>query len=313
MRFVPVFAALTATISILAASPAFATCADGFGLTVTSISNPTTSYDPVSGSASSASSKVTIQNATGATCNVQVTWTRTGSSWAPTDGSTTLTTPSLSRIFNGGAPALGSMGSATNTVVGNIPNGSSATFELVANISAGQYVNPLLFSRGITLTFAARAVPSGVLPYNPFGGSAAGDFSVSVQKAVNFNFVGTVTTFGGVGANKNYTVDFGSMTTGEASNIFIQFRGNASVSTAFASANNGVLKHSNPLVTTTVPYTLVVDGTTLPNATGTPPTMLANTGSSGVATYPIGITLGSVSGKIAGSYSDTITVTITPQ
>ena len=303
---------LIVAIGLLAASTATASadCTDGIGLSASAVSNPAITYDPLSGMPETMSASVTITNTgAGAACNVRVTWTRTGASWNPVNGADTLTVTGLQSAFNGSmsSESLAQTGIART---GDIPEGQSRTYVLTATLAPGQYVPPLTYARGIAMTFETRD-PTGAPAYAPIGGVQSGDFSANVTKAVDFNFAGTNTTFGGGDAAQSYEVDFGEMTSNGVRNIFIQFRGNTSVLTTFASENLGTLKNGN----NAVPYTIAIDGAALPLSQGpqSPPAMSANTGTGGVQTYPIAITLGDVAAKPAGTYSDTITVTIEPQ
>jgi hypothetical protein len=109
------------------------------------------------------------------------------------------------------------------------------------------------------------------------------------------------------------SMDFGSLEQGEAQAFDLKVVSNASYTISFSSSNNGALKHLSGEYFVT--YVLTVDGTVKSlagsNASPVPVAMGNTTTTTGVATHPVSVTIGSVLNKLEGAYSDFITVTAT--
>lgn len=109
------------------------------------------------------------------------------------------------------------------------------------------------------------------------------------------------------------TLNFGTLETGASRGFDLRVLSNAGYAISFSSQNNGVLKHANAAVTTTVPYTLTVNGSpkNLSSSKTSPITVATGSGQTttqGVAN-PIAVTIGAMTNAMAGTYSDVITVT----
>jgi hypothetical protein len=109
------------------------------------------------------------------------------------------------------------------------------------------------------------------------------------------------------------TLNFGTLTPGTSRTFDMRVLSNAGYRVTFSSQNGGVLKHATATTATaqtTVAYTLSVNGTPQTLSSGPVDVAMASgqTTTSGIAS-PITVTIGSVTDKLAGSYSDNITVT----
>jgi spore coat protein U-like protein len=111
------------------------------------------------------------------------------------------------------------------------------------------------------------------------------------------------------------TINFGNFTT-TTENLQVRLKSTSSVSVAVSTSNGGqmVLKNAvSPYPSNSViPYTMTFNN--IPVASGG---TLANAGRAGLLTikeWPLALTLtgGQPSGKVAGDYEDTITLTLTP-
>ena len=133
--------------------------------------------------------------------------------------------------------------------------------------------------------------------------------STAVPRNVQLSLVCT-----GAGFDPNSTtqaLDFGNLTENALRTFDIRILTNAGFSVTFTSQNQGVLKHTSSDVKTTIPYKVAVNST-LQNLTNGP-VVVANGGgqtTTSGAVNPVSITIGSVADKVAGNYSDVITVTV---
>ncbi len=109
------------------------------------------------------------------------------------------------------------------------------------------------------------------------------------------------------------SLDFGVLELGESLGFDLMVRSNAGYTVTMVSENQGRLKLEGAQArdNTTVAYALTVDGL-VQDLSGTQPVEVASgvgvTEVGGVR-HPVNVTIGSVSGKIAGSYEDNITIT----
>ncbi|HAR41322.1 MAG TPA: hypothetical protein DCS07_01615 [Bdellovibrionales bacterium] len=108
-------------------------------------------------------------------------------------------------------------------------------------------------------------------------------------------------------------INFGTLAPGQNSSMDIRMRSNAGYEVRFSSANNGSMKHTAGAAL--VPYLFYVNGVQLnmSNSLAVPVLGLSSNGTTlqtGSA-YPINVRIGAFvgSGRVAGSYSDQITVT----
>lgn len=152
------------------------------------------------------------------------------------------------------------------------------------------------------------------------GGTTTPDsnVTVSVSTSIARNIqLSLVSTGGGFDPNSTtQSLNFGTLTQGATLGFDLRVLSNAGFAVTFSSQNNGVLKLTGSPTSpaTTVSYTLTVNGAAknLSSSQSSPVTVASGSGqttTSGVAN-PVAVTIGSVSNKMAGSYSDNITVSV---
>lgn len=110
-------------------------------------------------------------------------------------------------------------------------------------------------------------------------------------------------------------MDFGKLVKDDHRELDLRVRSNVGYSVTLESENRGVLKHATPSVTTVVPYTLKV-GDSVVNLSGLPQTPVLQPGKLTDASgdnYVLSVTIGNISGAIAGTYRDFVTVTVATQ
>lgn len=118
---------------------------------------------------------------------------------------------------------------------------------------------------------------------------------------------------GAFGSNSSVEViDFGDAVTGATRRIFVQVRANAPSTLEIRSENRGVMRRVGDVETpSNVPYAVELQGEPIdlsgPWTTDIdPPRTLAG------ASLPMLLTLGTVSGQMAGKYQDVLTIDISP-
>jgi hypothetical protein len=134
-----------------------------------------------------------------------------------------------------------------------------------------------------------------------------------VPKIIRISLVNTGGSFDQNSTTQN--LDFGALSTGASKSIDLKEVTNAGYSVTFSSQNNGVLKHATPGISTTVPYTLTVNSTTvnLTSSAASPVEVARGNGQTSLngSTQTVSVTIGQISNQLAGNYSDIITVTAT--
>jgi hypothetical protein len=210
------------------------------------------------------------------------------------------------RITNGANDyAFPSGTAAGGTVAFSVPNGAppispSFTITVPANTGNADYVGGVTFTESLRYTIQC---------FNN-GGSNVGTDTLQAGPTINLTIPKLVSITTGSPA----TINFGSFTTATQSlNVGLKSTSSVNVSVATANVNQMVLAGAvTPYPTNSViPYTMTLNGDTIANGTS-----LTNRPRAGVpgTNWPLVLTLigGLPSGKLAGSYSDTITLTLTP-
>lgn len=132
----------------------------------------------------------------------------------------------------------------------------------------------------------------------------------AMAKKIDLSLVGTGAPFNILSTSQ--AINFGTLSAGQQQAIDIVLMYNAGYSIKFSSANNGNLKHSS--FADVVPYSMTVLGNpvSLSGSSSFPVTVSSGTGVSAAAgqRFPVVATVGSLGTARAGSYSDTITVTV---
>lgn len=139
--------------------------------------------------------------------------------------------------------------------------------------------------------------------------------TVNVPVVARISLVSTGSPFNA--ADTSETLNFGNLVTNQTMSFDMRILTNSGYDVRFSSANDGVMKHLTPGVTTTVPYTVTVNGIeqSLVGTAGTPLLVVSGSGESSTSGFnqPVTVKIGNVSSKVAGNYSDVITVTTVTQ
>jgi spore coat protein U-like protein len=109
----------------------------------------------------------------------------------------------------------------------------------------------------------------------------------------------------------SHELNFGTLETGESKSATVRVRTNEGYTLKLQSQNRSYLKHTT--LNSTVRYTVEVGGVPVdltPNAAQTACHVPGVTAAQGTA-YDVRVIIGSVSGALAGNYSDAITLTVT--
>ena len=192
----------------------------------------------------------------------------------------------------------------SNAAITSVPfnSGTSLTFNVAVLSNTGpvvDYIGGTVFSEPLNYTLQCYN-GGGATRGSPDTG-AARTVSLTIPKELSITSAGP------------YNINFGSFTT-TTSNTSIGIKSTSSVDVAVTTVNGSQMVLAGaqqPYPTnSTIPYTMTLNGTTI--ASG-PSTNLTRAGSAG-ASWPLVLTLptGLPTGKLAGGYSDTITLTLTP-
>ena len=130
------------------------------------------------------------------------------------------------------------------------------------------------------------------------------NLTAAVDASVSINLAGA-----DVSNPHMYTMDFGTLETGEAKSIQVQVRSNQRFRLDVASTNGGRMRLLPPLDNWSVDYTAALDNQALHFPASLGP--FAPTAVNGLS-LPFRVTIGDVSNKRAGIYRDAITITIVP-
>ncbi|MFN8370541.1 MAG: spore coat protein U domain-containing protein [Bacteriovoracaceae bacterium] len=132
-----------------------------------------------------------------------------------------------------------------------------------------------------------------------------------VPKVINISLVDSGAAYDVLDTSQ--TLNFGTLTTGEQQGFDMRVLTNAGFKVSFSSQNNGNLKHAS--YNSLVSYGLKVNNVNI-NLAGSSTTPVDVATGSGIyyatsAPLPVLVTIGNITDKLAGSYSDYITVTAT--
>lgn len=136
-----------------------------------------------------------------------------------------------------------------------------------------------------------------------------GAFLLNVPSRAQVNIAGASGHFG---QDTLSTLDFGQMSSGEHRRAFVQVRANTPVLTIISSRNGGVMRNETLPNAEPVAYTASLDGKTL-TLTQVNLLPLDPPPSIDGLSLPLDVTLGAVEGKMAGHYSDIITIDVSPR
>ena len=163
-------------------------------------------------------------------------------------------------------------------------------------------------------TWTLQIPAHSIVPY------AQRDFTIYVAGAIGGVYayaavpvhvnVATVTQLSFAGAATTLTMDFHELTSSDSQNIAVLAQATVPFDITWSSANNGVLKNLGDS-SWTIPYTALLGGVTINNAT--PYADLTNGGTQGaISTLPLIVTIGDATNKRAGTYQDIVTIKIQP-
>jgi spore coat protein U-like protein len=186
-------------------------------------------------------------------------------------------------------------------------SGTILPLSLVFDIPPSQLVAPGNYSDQITMSI-----------YNSYNDNGSPEstatifFSATVVSCATLCLVPT-----GSGFNRgstSQTLDFGALAQGQMLSCDLLVLKNTSCTVTFSSANQGVLKTPPVATSDQIPYTCTVNGIALNLATTASLTLPPGVSTSQDGTrLPISITIGNLGNPAAGTYSDSITITVTVQ
>lgn len=147
--------------------------------------------------------------------------------------------------------------------------------------------------------------------------SGVGSIGTTVSSVADLSVANTNTDYGSGSAS--ITVDFGSLTQGEQQTFYALVQSTNSYSFDIASDNDFVLEGSNTAgsgFTNTIDYTMTMNGVSISPlvepVTVTPAGGVNGATNSTGRSHPVVMTIGDVTNKVAGTYTDTLTLTVTP-
>ena len=189
------------------------------------------------------------------------------------------------------------------------PGGGPQIVQFYIDIPYALATTPTLAAAGVYTDNIVISAFEGTDPsafVAPAETTASFNLNMTIEKQINLSFV----DLGGFFQENTVTksVDFGRLSANQVSRFNMAVRTNAGFNITIVSTNNGRFKHN--IQTSYVPYDVYVNNTVvdvtgvIPVATGSGQTTLAG------LIYPVKIVVGAVGTlAIAGSYSDTLTVT----
>ncbi len=210
---------------------------------------------------------------------------------------------------------------ANSTVVlGDLP-GATASQTIVGTLSGGTSTNNHTYQFDIPVQqIVAAGSYSDTVQFKLYQGDINGNtlaqmvnvtHSASVPSVAELSLVATGGAFDVTSVSR--ALNFGTLSQGQTLATDLLVRGNNGFDVTMQSLNGGVMALSPALDTSTVPYTLTVNGAgaSLAGAGTTVATVGSATTLSGNR-FPIQVTIGAISGGAsAGTYTDSITVTVT--
>lgn len=131
--------------------------------------------------------------------------------------------------------------------------------------------------------------------------------SFNQSRKVDLSLVSTGAAFNPFSVSQS--LNFGSLTEGASRSVDLVLGYNAGYKVSVSSSNAGRIR--NDQKSTSIPYTLKLNGSSVTLQTS-PSVVLASSGvsPSGGQRIPIAVTIGNMSGAAAGTYTDTITFTV---
>jgi spore coat protein U-like protein len=131
-----------------------------------------------------------------------------------------------------------------------------------------------------------------------------------VASSVELSLVDTGASFDEADATQ--LLSFGVMSAGSSLGFDLRVRTNDGYRVSMQSDNAGVMAHVIPVVTSTAPYSITVDGSAADLSSGSSVEVATGTGSTDAEgdALPIVVTIGDVADSTAGDYQDVITISV---
>ncbi len=173
--------------------------------------------------------------------------------------------------------------------------GQSAQLPIILTVPRGQPSLSGRFTSKVGFALAVAGSPAAQPPID----QAIVPLTCTVPPIFEINLAGS---------GRKTTVQFGNLEAGQKASVIVQTRTNNDHRLVFQSVNGGYLSlhgHSGPA--SKIPYSATVDGETV---TLTAPVALSFATEPGEASRRVTVTVGDTSGKLAGTYTDVITVSI---
>jgi spore coat protein U-like protein len=261
-------------------------------------------YDPFQGVTVAVSFNVTFQNNDSVSCVLGVAVSREGN-----DGQRQLKKGSNQLLYTLKAPGGIEVPNSLSSPIGQltVAAGKRASLRLKLEVPAGQIGQAGEYRD--TLVLRGYSMDGGVSPLG--GGDRVEHAEANVASRAQVNIAGAAGSFGVPFAVD--TIDFGNMVTGAERNAFVQIRATDDVTITVTSQNHGKLLHTSlKQQTGNVAYMLKLDSQALNLGYGSasidrhPPITL-----DGIS-YPLSVRIGNVSGLLAGTYQDLVTVSVCP-
>lgn len=300
--------ALIAALSLAAPDARAANCAT-FTASPTTPTIPT--WNPLTAVMQEATFSLAVSATNGSTKSMKLIFVDTNSNASPVRVSTN--TGPRYEIYNNDSGALVSFPAGTTVAAANVPttqfkgNANTATtvnfrVRILANTSPVEdYVGGTVYSETVGLAvqcFKANGSDNGT----DFYSAAAPTISLTIPKVLSI-----------VTASPT-TINFDNFTTTQQQAV-ISIKSTSTLNVAVATDNDSQLVRAGAVSpfpgNSVIPYTMTFNGAPI---TRTAPLTGQTRGGVAGSAYPLQLTLtgGLPSGKLAGTYSDTITLTVTP-
>lgn len=307
-------AALAASLLTAAGLPGTALAANCATISVSPSAPSFASWNPINPAIQEAVVAVTITRASSSTKSARLIFLDANSSQSPVRVGTTsgpryqvVNSDTGSVISFPSGTQIGNV-SAGNTQFGG--SGNSATVNLKVQILANSapsedFVGGEQFSEA--LRYAVQC-------YKNAGNGGGNPLGTDTDVASNLTVGLAIPKLASIITAAPTTINFGNFTT-TAQTAVVSVKSTSTLNVAVSTSNNGKLVRSGAVAPfpddSTIPYGMTFKGTAL-----APGTTLNNQARAGVlgSNYPLQLTLtgGLPFGKLAGTYNDTITLTITP-
>jgi spore coat protein U-like protein len=189
----------------------------------------------------------------------------------------------------------------------NANDSSPFSMQYYIGIPPQQIVAPGTYTDSFTVSVYEGTIGGS----RTLAGSATVNLSIVISSVVDVSLVESGSSFDEADVTEN--INFGVLNQGDHQEFDLVIRGNSSYAISLQSANGQKLKNENPSISTDISYTLEIDSNQVNLTNGNPVQVATGSGQTPItgSAHPISITIGDVSGKVDGTYSDSITVTTT--